>query len=200
MPTRSTTARIVQPMVLALSLICPFQARCEVPSWGVGLYVGTYYDTEPASVLSENTKFFKQHLFALHARKTIWRSSNWPLAVELDGLIGHHYGLVSLNEFGLAPVVRWAGFPWQEALPTYLRLAPLGVSYTTSVSPLERGPTGKGSRTLNLLFIEVGVSIPSERSEDIFVRLHHRCTIYDLLNDYGANGIDFLTLGYRYNF
>lgn len=201
MPTRSTTARLVSPVVLTLSLLNPSQVRCEESGWGIGLYAGTYYDTEPAAVLNENTKFFKQHLFALHASKRLWRSPTWPLAVELDGVIGHHYGLTSLNEFGLAPVVRWEGFPWQETLPTYVRLAPLGVSYTSSISPLERGPTGKGSRAINLLLIEFGTSIPAgNRSHDIFVRLHHRCTIYDLLNDYGANGIDFLTLGFRYNF
>ncbi len=201
MPTQSASARFVSSVMLTLSLLHPCQVRCETSGWGLGLYAGTYYDTEPASVLSQNTQFFKQHLFALHASKRLWQSPNWPLSIELDGVIGHHNGLASLNEFGLAPVMRWEGFPWQETLSTYVRLAPLGVSYTSSVSPLERGPTGKGSRAINLLLIEIGSSMPSEnQSHDVFVRLHHRCTIYDLLNDYGANGMDFLTLGYRYNF
>jgi len=30
-----------------------------------------------------------------------------------------------------------------------------------------------------------------------YLRLHHRCTIYDLINDYGANGEDFFGIGYR---
>jgi hypothetical protein len=34
----------------------------------------------------------------------------------------------------------------------------------------------------------------------VFVRLHHRCAVYDLLNNYGANGEDFLAFGYRYRF
>jgi hypothetical protein len=30
--------------------------------------------------------------------------------------------------------------------------------------------------------------------------LHHRCAIYDRLNDYGANGEDFVALGWRSRF
>jgi len=30
--------------------------------------------------------------------------------------------------------------------------------------------------------------------------LHHRCTIYDLMNNYGANGEDFFALGWRRRF
>jgi len=41
------------------------------------------------------------------------------------------------------------------------------------------------------------LSRPQERSNEVFVRLHHRCTINDLLNNYGANGEDFLAFGYR---
>ena len=34
----------------------------------------------------------------------------------------------------------------------------------------------------------------------LLVRLHHRCAVYDLLNNYGANGEDFLSFGYRVRF
>ncbi len=29
------------------------------------------------------------------------------------------------------------------------------------------------------------------------MRLHHRCAIYDTLNNYGAHGEDFFAMGYR---
>jgi hypothetical protein len=48
--------------------------------------------------------------------------------------------------------------------------------------------------------IEFAFSSPKEKSEQVFIRLHHRCTVYDLLNNYGANGEDFLSLGYRHYF
>lgn len=55
---------------------------------------------------------------------------------------------------------------------------------------------GEGSRTLNFLLIELAFSHPDKRKDVYFVRLHRRCTIYELLNSYGANGEDSLSLGY----
>jgi hypothetical protein len=68
------------------------------------------------------------------------------------------------------------------------------------VSPLDKGPDGRGTCTLNYLFLEVAFSRPKAKEDKFFVRLHHRCAIYDLLNNYGANGEDFLSVGYRYRF
>lgn len=45
--------------------------------------------------------------------------------------------------------------------------------------------------------LELTFSRPQSRSHEVFVRLHHRCAIYDLLDNYGANGQDFLNIGYR---
>jgi hypothetical protein len=194
------TTRITIRLFLCMGFIIPIDGFGKEHDWSIGWYGGQYYDTEPAGIIRGNAKFIKQYLLAIHASRTVWISNSLPLSLDIDGMIGHQSGVANLHEIGITPVVRWDGFPWKEKLPTYLRLAPLGISYTTSVSPLERSPTGDGSRTLNLLFIEIGFSIPALSSEDIFVRLHHRCTIYDLLNDYGANGEDFLTLGYRYKF
>lgn len=195
-----TPKYIITRLLLCSCLMAPMHLHCEESQWSLGGYGGKYYDTEPAGVLYGNARFIDQYIVAITANRTVWRSELLPLSLEIDGMIGHQYGIANLQEIGVAPVVKWSGFPWTETLPTYVRLAPLGVSYTSSISPLERGPTGDGSRTLNLLLIELGFSLPSLRSENIFVRLHHRCNIYDLLNDHGANGEDFLSLGYRYNF
>lgn len=113
-------------------------------------------------------------------------------------MIGHQFGLASLNEVAIAPVVRWERFPWNEMLQTDFRVAPLGISYTTSISSLERGPSGSGSHALNFLLLEWTFSAPHQLTDEVFVRLHHRCAIYDSLNNYGANGEDFLALGYRH--
>jgi uncharacterized protein (TIGR00369 family) len=103
----------------------------------------------------------------------------------------------TVTEVAVAPVLRWSGFPWNHVLQTDLRLGPLGLSYTPYVSPLERGSDGRGSQFLNFLMIETAFSQPGNKHDELFLRLHHRCTIYDLLNDYGANGEDFFGIGYR---
>jgi hypothetical protein len=173
-------------------------AFCNESDWSVGVYGGQYYDSEPAGLLTNgNATFRSQYLVALTTSKSIWRSDVLPLSLELDGMIGQQFGLASLSEIGVAPVLRWSSFPWKEILQTDIRFGPLGVSYTTPVSPLERGKSGNGSHILNLLLIEFDFSLAQQKSKEVFVRLHHRCAIYDLLNNYGANGEDFLAIGYR---
>lgn len=165
------------------------------------MYAGQYYDSEPAGLLAQGrANFLHQYIAALTASWGVWRSQGIPLSVEIDGMIGQQFGSASLGEIGIAPVLRWNSFPWKNTLQTDLRFAPLGFSYTTSVGPFERGVGGQGSRVLNLLLIEFDFSLPQMKSKEVFLRLHHRCAIYDLLNNYGANGEDFLAMGYRFHF
>lgn len=185
---------------LVAILMLPGRAQCELSDWSVGVYGGKFYDTEPAGLINGRASFLNQNMVALTASKTVWRSESFPFSLEIDGMIGYQYGISSLGEIAIAPVLRWSSFPWENYLQTDLRLGPLGFSYTTTVSPLELGPDGKGSRALNFLMIELAFSRPGLPSKEFFVRLHHRCAVYDLLNNYGANGEDFLALGYRHRF
>lgn len=187
-------------VALCVGLLMPPKALSAEPDWSLGVYGGQYYDTEPAGFLGGNARFSNHHLFALTATKTLWRSATLPLSIELDGMLGQQEGLASVTEVAVAPVLRWSGLTWGDTLQTDVRLGPLGLSYTDKVSPLELGPTGKGSRMLNFLMIELAFSRPQNKSDEFFVRLHHRCAVYDLLNDYGANGEDFFALGYRRRF
>ena len=175
-------------------------AGAEPKDWSVGFYAGQYYDSEPAGFTQGRANFFNQHLLAVTATKTLWRSQSWPLALELDGMAGLQSGTASLSEIAVAPAIRWSGFPWRDTLSTDFRVAPLGISYTSEIGPFERGAGGQGSKSLNWLFVEVAFSSPKRPSDEVFMRLHHRCAVYDLLNNYGANGEDFFTIGYRRHF
>jgi hypothetical protein len=183
-----------------LFMLIPGSAFCAEPDWSISTYGGQYYDTEPGGFIDGNANYLNQYLIAVTASKNVWRSKFLPLSLEIDGMIGQQFGLASLSEIGISPVLRWSGFPWNRFLQTDFRAAPLGISYTTPVSPLEKGPNGQGSKVLNLLLLELAFSLPQKTSNEFFVRLHHRSDIYDLLNSYGANGEDFLTLGYRQYF
>ena len=185
---------------LSVFLLIPGSAFCVEPGWSIGGYAGQYYDSEPAGFSQGNPHYLSQYLIALTASREVWRTDALPLSLEIDGMIGHQFGLATLDEIAIAPVLRWSSFPWKEILQTDFRFGPLGFSYTTSVSPLERGIDGNGSRTLNFLLIELDFSLPKMKSKEVFLRLHHRCSIYDLLNNYGANGEDFAALGYRQHF
>jgi hypothetical protein len=172
-------------------------AAAEHREWSLGVYGGPYYDTMPAGFLVGDAHFKDQYLLAFTASKTLWRSPTLPLSLEIDGMVGLQFGQATVTEVAVAPVLRWSGFPWNHVLQTDLRLGPLGLSYTPYVSPLERGSDGRGSQFLNFLMIETAFSRPGDKQHEVFLRLHHRCTIYDLLNDYGANGEDFFGIGYR---
>jgi hypothetical protein len=187
-------------MLAVMGLTAFASARAQEPQWSIGFYGGRFYDTEPAGFTQGKAGFLNQNIFALTASKTLWRSATLPLSLEIDGMLGQQWGTDSLTEIAVAPVLRWSSFPWKDTLQTDLRLGPLGLSYTSKVSSLERGTDGKGSRILNFLMIELAFSKPQKKSDEFFIRLHHRCAVYDLLNNYGANGEDFLSVGYRYRF
>lgn len=184
-------------LLLSVSLFIPASANCEKLDWSIGGYAGQYYDTEPAGFSQGKAQYLDQYIVAVTASKTLWRAESLPLALEIDGMMGHQFGLASLQEIAIVPVVRWNGFPWNKILQTGFRFGPVGASYTTSVSPLERGPSGDGSQVLNFLMVELDFSLPKIKSKEVFLRLHHRCSAYDVLNNYGANGEDFFALGYR---
>lgn len=186
-------------VVVGLSLVPALAVAYEVDG-SLGLYAGIHHDAEPAGAIAGRAHYQEQYMLALTGTKTLWQSPTWPLAIELDGMLGQQWGLANVTEFSVAPALRWSGLPWRDVLRTDVRLAPLGYSYTSQVGPLERGPEGQGSRTLNFLFVEVAFSRPQSPRDEWFVRLHHRCAIYDLLNNYGANGEDFLAFGFRKRF
>jgi hypothetical protein len=171
-------------MLLSVLLLVPASAVCKELDWSIGGYAGKYYDTEPAGFSQGKANYLDQYIVAITASKTVWRAESWPLALEIDGMMGYQFGLASLQEIAIAPVVRWNGFPWNEILQTGFRFGPVGASYTSAVSPIERGPSGDGSHILNFLLIELDFSLPEIKSNEVFFRLHHRCSLYDLLNNY----------------
>lgn len=185
---------------LAVLITLQMAAQAHASDWSIGTYAGQYHDAEPAGAIAGTANYTEHYMLALTGSTTLWKSQDWPIALELDGMIGQQWGKASLTEVAVAPAIRWSGFPWRDVLRTDLRLAPLGISYTSEVGPMERGANGQGTRTLNFLFVEAAFSRPQTPDTEFFVRLHHRCAIYDLLNSNGANGEDFLSLGLRFKF
>lgn len=195
--TPTSGRRLLRQVLLAACLLLPALGWGETRDWSMGVYGGQYYDSEPAGFSQGRANYLDQYIVAVTASKTVWRAQEWPLSLEIDGMVGHQWGIATLQEFAIAPVLRWSGFPWSKWLPTSVRAGPLGYSYTTKISPLERSSDGNGAQHLNFLMLELTFSLPQAKEHELFFRLHHRCTIYDLINNYGANGQDFFAVGYR---
>jgi hypothetical protein len=196
-----SSKKLLPAIAMAVSaMLMPLAAQADESDWSIGVYAGKYHDAEPAGALAGRANYAEHYMLAVTGSKTLWRHSEWPIAIELDGMLGQQAGMANLTEIAVAPALRWSGLPWRDTLRTDIRLAPLGLSYTSQVGPMEAGPDGRGSRTLNYLFVEAAFSRPQSKDSEFFVRLHHRCAIYDLLNNYGANGEDFLSFGFRRKF
>jgi len=196
-----SSKKLLPAIAMAVSaMLMPLAAQADESDWSIGVYAGKYHDAEPAGALAGRANYAEHYMLAVTGSKTLWKHSEWPIAIELDGMLGQQAGMANLTEIAVAPALRWSGLPWRDTLRTDIRLAPLGLSYTSQVGPMEAGPDGRGSRTLNYLFVEAAFSRPQSKDSEFFVRLHHRCAIYDLLNNYGANGEDFLSFGFRRKF
>ena len=168
--------------------------------YSVGGYIGQFYDSNPIKFLGGlGTTFENHYIGALTISKTLWQSETYPLAVEIEGDAAYQFGEFELGEFGIVPVIRWRGFPWNHYLPTTFRFGPIGLSWTTSVSPFEKTNKG-GSQWLNFLIVDVGVSLLGHENNEVFLRLHHRCSMFESMNDYDTNGEDFLAIGFRHYF
>lgn len=81
-------------VVLAIVLgALPLHAWANQSDWSLGGYVGQYHDTEPAGVLAGRANYIDQYMLALTGAKPVWRSSAWPVSVEIDVMVGYQSGV-----------------------------------------------------------------------------------------------------------
>ena len=70
--------------VLLASLLWVPAARAQAYDWSIGAYAGQYYDTEPAGWTQGNAGYLDHYMVALTGSKTLWRSENWKLALQVS--------------------------------------------------------------------------------------------------------------------
>ena len=114
-------SRWASSALLASLVALPLHAWAQEPNWSIGGYLGQYHDAEPAGALAGRAKYIDQYMIALTGAKTVWRSSDWPVSLEIDAMLGYQSGVASLGEFAIAPALRWSGFPWRHIVRTDLQ-------------------------------------------------------------------------------
>ena len=166
--------------------------------WNIGIYAGKFYDSTPLKALAgfRDTSFEDHYMLSLSVGKKIWQSQHLPLSIEIETMIGQQFGEANITELAVAPLLRWDGLPWNYDAPVVFRVAPIGVSWLSKVSPLEPNKSG-GEQWLNYFVLDAGYQLPNHKGSEVFFRLHHRCTYFELLGDDVKNGEDFVGIGYR---
>lgn len=118
------------------------------------------------------------------------------------------------NEFNFLFVLRWHEFPWSNHIKTSFGIGE-GLSYATEKPPLEKDPLYvnhpnaydnvqdepyEPSRLMNYLMFDLTFALPNYPKYHTFFRLHHRSTIFGLMNGSRTCGSNYLTAGFRYQF
>ena len=162
----------------------------------VGAYSGIYSMTSQV----ELPDFTDSFIAAATGSVTLWKPETLPISFEAEGMVGFRFGQETNAEIGISPlVVRWEYFPWNEHLYTNFRIGVAGLSYLAQESDLEN--TGLGASQLQSFeFLELTFARPEDKSLELFLRHHHRCTFYETMDDKHSNGSDYLTIGIRKRF
>lgn len=131
----------------------------------------------------------------------IWRKH---LAFGLEGNVSYHWGYQAqeFTEFSSGIYLRLYN-PWSSRVLPSIALGD-GISVATRVPKYEKkyGTANTrqpmNSEVLNYLFVDVELG----RYEQVvfFYRVHHRCTVFGSVGSQLPGGINFHSVGLRYNF
>lgn len=193
---------IIRPLAL-LSCLYVGALPCAASAgehWFVSAYAGKYSDNELwRIVLTGSTEFKDSYVYVLSAGKQFGHFSR-RIDMEWEGQIARHAGKQDHYEANAALTLRWQPFPWDHYVDTSLAFGN-GLSYASEKSFLEEEDSDD-DETSNLLYyilVEAAFAKPGERHWELFLRTHHRSSVYRLINGVDA-GSNFVGLGIRYRF
>jgi len=164
--------------------------------WFLTVYSGAHWRDQLRDIFFFRAKFKEDSYLATVALgKELWRYKDW-IGFEAEGQVTKHFGTMDHWEFNALIILRWHPFPWDKYIDTSLAVGD-GISYATERPVLEKDP--EAGHTMNYLLYELAFGIPDYPDWALVVRVHHRSSIYGLIDkDYGAS--NFLCAGIRYYF
>jgi len=165
----------------------------------VSLYAGQFSDTALNELVRFNTDFKDSYVFVLSGGKEIGRYKDLA-SFELEGQVGAHSGLQFHLEVNGAFTIRWIKFPWDRYLDTSFAVGN-GVSYAFQKPELEElySDNGETSHWLYYILAEWAFSLPQVPQWEIFLRAHHRSSVFGLIDGLFAAS-NFGGVGVRYRF
>jgi hypothetical protein len=168
-------------------------------SWFSSLYVGQYSDNAFNEIIRFQTELEESHVYVLSVGKELGRLKD-RVGMEVEGQFGQHNGGQNHGEINGAFTLRWLPFPWDRYLDTSFAFGN-GLSYAFKEPQLEiiENEDNESSQWLYYFLVELAFQVPKQHRWDVFVRIHHRSSVFTLINNVDA-GSNFLGLGLRYRF
>jgi len=197
------TARILQ--IICLSLIAfglVFSSGMSSQAsekWYVSLYTGQYSDTALNEIVRLNTAYEDSHVYVLSVGKGLGGYKDL-IGYELEGQVARHAGKQDHTEVNCAFTLRWLPFIWDKYLDTSFAFGN-GLSYATSDPELEirESDDHRTNQLLYYILVEFAFSLPQRPDWDLFVRVHHRSSVFGLIGNI-STGSNFVGWGLRYRF
>jgi hypothetical protein len=157
------------------------------------LYVGRYTDTRYTQLLQFERDFKPSYVGVLGVTTRI---TGLGAHAHLEGevQVGQHWGRQHNREANGLIAARWLRFPWDEVLDTSAAFG-IGASFASRVPEVEDMPGRPGARRLVYFHNEIEFSRPGNPHTSVFLRLHHRSGMYDVVSE--ARGSNFLGIGVR---
>ncbi len=167
--------------------------------WFASYYVGQYSDTAFNEIIRFNTELESSFVHVASVGKELGVYKD-IIQYELEAQISKHTGDQDHEEINGVFTLRWLPFLWDDYLDTSFAFGN-GFSYATEDPPLEirDSDDDETSRWLYYFLVEMAFVIPKLPSWDLFMRIHHRSSVFGAINNIMA-GSNFVGLGLRYRF
>jgi hypothetical protein len=193
----------LKPVLLYTWLVCyAILGRLSTPAaaaeqWFVSLYAGRYSDTALNENMQFNTDFESSRVVVASLGKELGIYKE-KIGVELEGQLGWHSGMQSHGEINTSFTLRWLPFFWDRYVDTSFAFGN-GVSYATSDPELEirKSNDKETNQWLYYILIETAFVVPRYKQWDVFVRIHHRSSVFGAINGI-STGSNFVGVGVRY--
>lgn len=186
--------------VACLSLLGLFNNTAAAgDQWFASIYAGQYSDTALNEIVRFSTQFETSHVYVLSLGKELGVFKD-KIGMELEGQVGWHSGMQSHNEINMSFTLRWLPFFWDRYLDTSFAFGN-GVSYASDDPELEirESDDEETNQWLYYILVEMAFVVPNYEQCDIFVRIHHRSSVFGAIEGVVA-GSNFVGAGVRYRF
>ncbi len=168
----------------------------ETARWSLSGYIGQVSYTRFNEIVRFDTDFRSSYVAVLGATRVLYDHgiyARW----EWEGQVAQHWGKQDHAELNSALLLRWRRFPWDDILNTSVALG-AGPSFALQVPAIEQERHDRASRGLFYMPFEIAAAFRGRGSGEVFVRIHHRSGVFDLVSR--AGGSNFVGLGYRWKF